>query len=549
MLKSLHIENFVLIDKLDFTPDQALNVITGETGAGKSLLIGALGLLQGERADSKVLLNPENKCVVEGIFEVQHYELEEFFQESDIDYDDNCIIRRQIYPNGKSRAFINDVPVNLDILKKLSVRLMDIHSQHDTLLLGSNDYQLGIIDNYAGLQKPILAYKASYKVFREAEKKFQDLLKELSSLRKEDDYNKFLFNELETAQLDGVKQTELEQEVEKIDNLELVRQLVNDASTAMNAENGALDSLRLSQNALNKLSSYGSPYKGWHERLVSANLELKDIAKELEAEADNLFIDEAQATLVREKLDTIYVLCRKHNLQDLEQLIALRDELGQKVGRTKHSDAEARQAKIELEAAKRKVLEQANDLSAARQAVLDQMILQVNSMLSDLGMPNARLSIQLSQIPPSLSGVDKALFLFAANKGSSPQALKEVASGGEFSRLMLAIKNLVADKGALPTIIFDEIDTGVSGEVALKMGKIFNEMAKKHQLIAISHLPQIAAKGQAHYFVYKEDSPERTTSRIKKLTKEERVQEIAQMIGGTTPSPNTIKSAKELLGV
>ncbi len=549
MLKSLHIENFVLIDQLDFVPHNALNVITGETGAGKSLLIGALGLLQGERADTKVLLNPENKCVIEGVFDVQSYQLAEYFKECDIEYDDSCIIRRQIYPNGKSRAFVNDIPVNLDILKGLSVKLMDIHSQHDTLLLGSNDYQLNLIDSYASLQKPLSAYKLAYKAFREADKRFQDLLRELQSLRKEDDYNKYLYQELDNAQLDGLNQENLEQALEKIDNLELIRNHLNEAAQSLNAEKAALDALRTAQNSLNRVASFSKKYAEWHTRIVSATLEIKDLAQELDNELESLFIDEEEALKVREKLDSIYTLCRKHSLSDLPALLAFKEDLAQKVGRTQHSDTEARLAKQELEKAKKAVQEQANMLSDARKAVIDQMVLQVNSMLNDLGMPNARLLIQMSEAVLGTNGSDKASFLFSANKGVAPQLLKDVASGGEFSRLMLAIKNLLADKVALPTIIFDEIDTGVSGEVALKMGKIFNEMAKKHQLIAISHLPQIAAKGQAHYFIYKEDSESRTTSRIRQLSKDERVKEIAQMIGGTAPSESTIRSAKELLSM
>jgi DNA repair protein RecN (Recombination protein N) len=550
MLKNLTIHNYVLIEYLEMPPSKSMNVITGETGAGKSILLGALGLLKGKRADTKVLLDKANKCVIEGVFDLSGYELKELFEKLDLDYEASCIIRRQIAPSGRSRAFINDNPVTLEVLREVGNYLMDIHSQHDTLQLGSNDFQLDILDNYAQNYTLQASYQAVYKKFKKAEKAYKNLVDKATELQKEYDYNSFLLEEFGKIPLEELDQDSLESELEKLENVEKIKTHLSIAFNTLSNEDGqgVEDALQDILSELSKIVSFGEVYEALHQRLESIFIEVKDLAQELDSEGSDLEMDEEQTELIRTQLSTLYHLEQKHRVQSVEELLVIRDEIAEKVSAVENFEDETRIAQENLEMSKQNVLKVAQSLHTSRQGVCQEIQDKIQSTLFDLGMPNARLKIAFSQISPTTTGTDSIEFLFTANKGIEAQPLKEVASGGEFSRLMLAIKYLMASKVKLPTIIFDEIDSGISGEIAIKVGKMLQQMAKNHQIIAISHLPQVAAKANAHYFVYKsQDGQERTTSQIRQLADNERLTEIAQMIGGANPSPSTFKSAKELL--
>jgi DNA repair protein RecN (Recombination protein N) len=550
MLKNLLIENYALIEKLDISPSPQMNVITGETGAGKSILRGALGLLIGNRADTKVLLRDDKNCIIEGIFELPNADLQPLFEQEGLDFDTHCLIRRQISPGGRSRAFINDTPVSLESLRKIALRLMDIHAQHDTLQLFSNDYQLGILDIFASNQELLAAYQQKYKGYKATERKLKELKEEAARLKKEQDYHQHLLGELQNAELDTLDQEQLEQDLERLENVEFIRSQMHLAHQALaHEEYSAENILREAAHALAKTQNFSKTYQDLYERLQSVLIETKDIAQTLQAETEDLVIDEETAEVIRKILSALYNLQQKHQAPSIAQLRAIRDDLEIKVRKVENSDEEIAQLEEELTYQKG-ILEQiASELSQRRKEVIAPTEAQINYLLSELGIPNAVFSIQTKEIPLSATGADMVEYWFSANKGFKPQPMKDVASGGEFSRLMLAIKYQLAQKIAMPTLVFDEIDTGVSGEIALKMGKIIKELSAKHQVFIISHLPQIAAKGDLHYYVYKKDNSERTVSNIKLLTDEERVEEIAQMIGGSKPSDSTYSSAKELLKI
>jgi DNA repair protein RecN (Recombination protein N) len=550
MLNHLLIKNYALIKQLEIGPSPHLNIITGETGAGKSIMLGAIGMLLGERADTKVLLDSDEKCIVEGTFNLAEYDLEPLFEEAGLDFEQNCTIRREISPAGKSRAFVNDTPVTLDVLRSVGERLMDIHSQHDTLRLGSDDFQLQIVDIFAANQAQLASYRDTYRAFRRAEQHCQRLLKEADDARRELDYQSYLLAELNNAALDGLDQEAMEQELERLDNMETIKASLGLALQYLAGEEQSAEyTLRGALAELRKITAYSPKYEGFFARLDSVFIELRDIGSELADEEGRLFFDEERAQQLKTQLDRVYTLQKKHLKDSLAELVALRDDLAQQVGRALHLDDEIAAAQAAQAQARQAVEAEAARLREGRQAVTGQIEAATNDLLKDLGMPNARLSVDLAAVPPGPSGADAVAFLFSANKGVRPEPLRSVASGGEFSRLMLCIKYILAGKTALPTIVFDEIDTGISGEIAIKVSRMLREMSKRHQLFVISHLPQTAANGDCHYFVYKDNSAERTISRIKKLTKEERISEIAQMIGGANPSATAVKSAKELLAM
>jgi DNA repair protein RecN (Recombination protein N) len=548
MLKHLLIENYALIEKLDISPSAGLNVITGETGAGKSILRGALGMLIGNRADTKVLLQNDRNCIVEGIFQLPNEDLKPLFEEENLDFDTHCLIRRQINPSGKSRAFINDTPVTLDTLRKIALRLMDIHAQHDTLQLFSNDYQLQILDIFAKNQKTLELYQENFKKYRAIEKKLRDLKEEALRLTKEQDYHQHLLQELNQAELDSLDKEQMESDLERLENVEFIRSQMYLAYNALSHEEYSAENiLREAAHALSKTANFSKTYRDLHERVQSLLIETKDLAQTIQSEIEDLVIDEETAEVLRKILSALYNLEKKHQVQSVAELIAIRDDLALKVRRVENFDEEIKQLEEDLAYQKGILFELAEELSAQRQSVVPQMQQEITFLLTELGIPNALFTINFTQVPLSPTGTDFVEYLFSANKGFKPQPLKEVASGGEFSRLMLAIKYRLAKHIHLPTLVFDEIDTGISGEIAIKMGRIIKELSAKHQIFIISHLPQIAAKGDLHYYVYKKDGQERTASNIKLLTDEERVEEIAQMIGGASPSSSTYRSAKELL--
>jgi DNA repair protein RecN (Recombination protein N) len=550
MLNHLLIKNYALIKQLEIDPSAHLNIVTGETGAGKSIMLGAIGMLLGERADTKVLLDSGEKCVVEGQFNLGEYNLQALFEESELDFEQTCTIRREISPAGKSRAFINDTPVTLDVLRGIGERLMDIHSQHDTLRLGTDDFQLQIVDIFANNQAQLTDYQTAYRAFRRAEQHCQRLQKEADEARRELDYNQFQLDELTKAELDGLHQEEMEQELERLENMELIKASLNLALQYLNTEEQSAEPMiRSALSELRKVTAYSSKYEDFFARLDSLFIELRDIGNEIGDEEGRLFFDEEKAHQLNTQLGRIYTLQKKHLKDSLADLIALREELAQKVGRMLNMDDEIAEAKADQERLRQTLQAEAAHLRTSRQAVTAQIEHATNELLRELGMPDAQLSVEMTAVAPGPSGTDAVAFLFSANKGVKPEPLRSVASGGEFSRLMLCLKYILAGKTALPTIIFDEIDTGISGEIAIKVSRMLREMSKRHQLFVISHLPQTAANGDCHYFVYKDNTADRAVSRIKKLTKEERINEIAQMIGGANPSTTAVKSAKELLAM
>ncbi|MEA5426464.1 DNA repair protein RecN [Arcicella lustrica] len=549
MLTKLQIKNYALIEHLVLTPDVALNIVTGETGAGKSIMLGALGLLLGNRADTRTLFNPNEKCVIEGEFDVSGYIIKSIFEEEELDYDEHCVIRREISPQGKTRAFVNDTPVNLETLRRVASQLMDVHSQHDNLLLGANDYQLEIVDTFTQNHDLLDTYKKDFQAFHKAQKVYEQLRIEAKESKKEFDYNSFLLDELQKIKLKAGELEVLEQELNKLENAEEVKSKLLLSAEYLNATEQSIIPLLTSTLAnLNSISTFGEQYLQLKERIQSCLIELKDIAVEVESEAEEVELDDEKITSIQQRLDVIYNLLQKHQVKTDVELLAIQKELEQKVNKVLNIDEALANAKAEVEKTEKEVLISAEALSQSRLISLPVIEKQISDLLKDLGMPNASLKIEDEIIKPSPMGINVINLLFSANKGIKPQPIKNVASGGEFSRLMLAIKYILANKRALPTIIFDEIDTGISGEVSIKVGNMMREMSRNHQLIAITHLHQIAAQGSAHYFVYKDNSSDRTVSRIRKLSNEERIMEIAQMIGGENPSKAIIENAREILG-
>ncbi|GAB3270463.1 DNA repair protein RecN [Larkinella harenae] len=548
MLSHLLIKNYALIEHLEMDPASALNIITGETGAGKSIMLGAIGLLMGNRADTKSLYNPEEKCVIEGYFDVSGYIIENLFEEENLDYDKICVVRREISPSGKSRAFVNDTPVNLELLRRVTSQLMDIHSQHDSILLGSNEYQLQIVDTYAQNDELLRQYRTDYRTYRSKQEAYDRLLSETAQMKKEFDYNNFLYEELQKLALQPAEQEALEQELTILENAEDIKERLQlSADYLDNPEQSVVNYLRNVVNNLNYVGKLTDRFDQLRDRAQSSLIELRDLANEIGMEQDHIETNDSRVEAIRERLNLIYQLQTKHAVKTIAELLEIQADLERKVSKILHSDEALALAKTENEVALQRLMASAEKLSASRQEVSPQIEQQIGGLLVDLGMPNASLKISLTTGKPTENGIDTVSFLFSANKGVKPQQLKNVASGGEFSRLMMAIKYILASKRSLPTIIFDEIDTGVSGEIAIKMGNMMRDMALSHQIIAITHLHQIAAQGKAHYFVYKDHSGNRTVSRVKKLSFNERVQEIAQMIGGNNPSPSVLKNAKELL--
>ncbi len=548
MLKHLSIQNYALIASLEMDPSSKLNIITGETGAGKSIMLGAVGLLLGNRADTKVLFNPDEKCVIEGHFDLTPYRLKSFFADEDIDYEDITIIRRDISKAGKSRAFVNDLPVTLDVLKKIGVKLMDIHSQHDNLQLGDQLYQMNVLDLYAENQDLILTYNQAYKSYKKAAKAYDALKAEASKLREEADFHQFQFEELEKANLKPGEEEALDQELEALENAEDIKLKLNQAITGISGEEfAATDQLKTAQSLLQQLSRFGDQYTSLQERLQSALIEIEDINVELGKLEEKILHDPARIEEVKERVSLIFSLQQKHRVKTIDELIEIRQQLEEKVLQTANLDEALEQAKNDYDKALTVVKEAGEELSESRQSVVNGLKKQLEELLSQLGMPNAQFEVAVEEADLGPHGTDSINFLFSANKGIAPQDIRQVASGGEFSRLMFCIKYILASKTALPTIIFDEIDTGVSGEVAKKMVNMMKTMANSHQVIAISHLPQFAAKGDQHYFVYKDDSQHKTISRIKTLTGEQRILEIAKMIDGENPSPNALQSARDLI--
>ncbi len=550
MLKHLVIKNYALIKALEISPSANLNMITGETGAGKSIMLGAVGLLLGNRADTRALLNENEKCVVEGHFDLGEYDLEPVFEQEDLDYERLSIIRREISTSGKSRAFINDTPVTLDVMKKIGLRLMDIHSQHETLHLGKSSYQLDFIDAWAETIDLKKDYQSSYQSYEAARKKLEKLRQEADEMNKEADYESFLLEELVNAKLEPHEQEELEGMVQLMEHAEEIKTKLNATLEILsNSDFSSLNGLQESNSLLSQLSRFSKSFEELGQRLNSATIEITDIVAELEKAEEEVEFDPEQARQAQERLSLIFHLQQKHNVQDITALIRMQDELQQKVNRFGNMDEELQNAEQEMEQLFAETQQKATVLSKRRLACFGSLEGEFVKLLQKVGIPEATVKIENTTVDPGPDGMDRISILFSANKGIRPQELAKVASGGEFSRLMFCVKYILADKVSLPTIIFDEIDAGISGEIALKLGDMMKNMAGKHQLITISHLPQIAARGDQHYFVYKDSSDNRSVSKIKALSADERIEEIAKMIGGDQPSVVAFDNARELMGI
>jgi DNA repair protein RecN (Recombination protein N) len=548
MIKSLLIKNYALIQHLKMDPSAHFNTLTGETGAGKSIILGALGLLLGNRADSKVLFDEDKKCVIEGTFDISKLNLSEHFESQELDYQDETIIRREISSTGKSRAFINDTPVTLGVMKSISNFLVDIHSQRDTYLLGKASYQLRMFDGYAQNGDLLDEYKLRYKAFKKHESEFNILQKQAEELNKESDYNHFLFEELDKVGLKEGEQEALEEELQIIEHAEEIKSKLFDCQEIMeNSEFSTNSGLQQVLKNIGQISAIAEHFEPLKLRLESCVHELSDIAKEIDNESNKVEFDQSRQEEVQERLGMLFQLYQKHHVNTESKLIEICEELRVKVNKVLNLDDELSVAKEQLDQLDGELKDIGNKLTATRASVLKTFEKELESLLNDMAMPFANIDIQHEVIAPTENGMDKITLLFSANAGISPDELKNVASGGEFSRLMFSIKYMLAGKTSLPTIIFDEIDTGVSGEIAMNMVSMMKEMASRHQVLVITHLPQIAASGDEHYFVYKENENGRSNSKIKKLQQHEREEEIAKMIGGDNPSTIAMENARELL--
>lgn len=530
-------------------PSPHLNIITGETGAGKSIMLGAVGLLLGNRADTKALFTEDQKCVVEGVFDVKGYQLEGVFTAADLDFEPECIIRREISPSGKSRAFVNDTPVTLDILKRIGIRLMDIHSQHESLELANNGYQQDILDLFAGHDDLKTNYQQDYQHYKTCEKQYQTLQSKAHENAQEADYKQFLYNELEAAKLEADELEALEEELEILENAEAIKtnlaqlfQLIDESEFSLTNQ------IKTSLPLLGAIKKYSKSLDGLYERLNSTSIELQDISSEINREQEAVELDPERLQVVKERIDLLFRLQQKHQVNTVNELISIRDRLSEELTAVQNIDEEIQAAEKRFQDAEKSMTSAATQLSASRKKHAEPFGEAIRNLVHKLGIENAVVLLKVAPAKPGSDGADLIEMLFSANKGVQPREVKHVASGGEFSRLIFAVKYLLADKTALPTIIFDEIDTGVSGEVAIQMVSMMKTMAQNHQVISISHLPQFAAGGDAHYFVYKDHSEAKSVSRIKKLQNDERVMAIARMIGGDQPGNSALASAKELLG-
>lgn len=551
MLKQLYIQNYTLIDKLDISFANGFCVITGETGAGKSIMLGAIALLLGQRADSKAIRQGASKCVVEATFGLDNPAavslLKEFDEESDAQ---ECIIRRELMASGKSRAFINDSPAPLTVLKQLGELLLDVHSQHKNLLQNQADFQLEVLDTLAHNEQQRKEYQLTYQTYRQKQKELQEAMETAQQNQAEEDYLNFQFKQLDEARLEPGEQEELEEEQDMLTHAEDIKQAMFECNGLLqNDQQGTISQLRSVLSTLNSLSDMYPKSREWAERVESTYIELKDIADELEQEEERVEFNPQRLELVNDRLDTLYSLQKKHGKQNVEELIELRDELAAKLERIGNSDEHIAALKAEVKRLAKELNAKAKVLTDQRKKSAVIVEKEMKARLIPLGMPNVQFVVEQSTLKePTSTGTDKVRFLFSANKGNTPQELSQVASGGEIARVMLSLKALIAGSVQLPTIIFDEIDTGVSGQIAEKMALIMKEMGdNQRQVISITHLPQIAAKGRVHYKVYKDDNDEITTSHMKQLGDEERVEEIAHMVSGAELTEAALNNARELL--
>lgn len=550
MLQSLYINNFVLIDNLDIHFTDGFSVITGETGAGKSIILGALALVLGQRADARSVRKDANKCVIEATFDISKYQLDAFFLENDLEFDaETCLLRRELYASGKSRAFVNDSPVSLSILKELGARLIDIHSQHQNLLLGDNQFQLKVIDVMAENEILLILYRKEFSRYQALRQEVEALRQEAEALRQEEDYIRFQLEQLEEAHLKPGEQEELEREQEALEHAEEIKSSLYKINQLLEGEETSC--ARILKEALSEaenIERYYAPARETIERLHSAYVDLRDLAQETGSAQEDVEFNPERLEWIHERLNTIYTLQQKHHVRSIEELLNLQNEYQTRLSDIDSIDERIHQAERDLSSSRQELERQAHVISGQRQVAAEEISRRLVALISTLGMPNTRFRIDFQpREEPRADGMDDIQFLFAANRNAELMPVAQTASGGEISRLMLCIKAMIAGFTALPTLIFDEIDTGVSGDIADKMGDIMRDLGSKMQVLAITHLPQIAAKGSAHYYVYKEDVGPETLTRIRPLTSEERVREIARMLSGATLTEASLANARDLL--
>lgn len=550
MLRHLYIKNFTLISELDIPFYPGFSVITGETGAGKSIILGAIALLLGNRADARQVKQGTNKCIVEAHFDLSAYDLRSRFEQMDIDYDpDDCIFRREVSANGKSRAFINDQPVTVSAMRELGNQLIDIHSQHQNLLLQKEDFQLNVVDIMAKDQGLLAEYREAYNAWKTGQRRLDALEKEIADSRTKEDFMRFQLGELEKAQLEDGEQERLEKEIDTLSHIEEIKGTLFEVSNSLTAdEGGAVENVRSSAQNLQKISAIFSDVEELAHRLDSAYIELKDIAQETDSLLENIDFDPNALQQQTDRLDLLNTLEHKYNIADVAGLIEMRDQIADKISKIDSSEDTLQQQREEVTRLKQACEDVAERLTAVRREAAKQIEKEMKKRLQPLGIPNVRFAVEVSDKDLSPDGKDKACFLFSANTSTPMQPVAQVASGGEIARVMLSIKAIISSTVKLPTIIFDEIDTGVSGHVAEKMASIMKEMGNQHrQVISITHLPQIAAMGTTHYKVSKEETAEGTVSHMAILNDDQRVREIAQMLSGSSVTAAAIENAKELL--
>lgn len=549
MLKSLSISNYALIDRVEVAFDSGLTVITGETGAGKSVLLGALSLILGQRSDANALLDKEQKCVVEGEFYIGNYGLIDFFKENDVDYEDVTIIRRELLPSGKSRAFVNDTPVNISFLKSISAQLIDVHSQHQNLLLDDNGFHMMVVDTLAGNKLLIAEYRMRYENYKELQKDIAEMIAENDRQKADLDYMQFQFEQLHSANLKAGEQAELEQSLQQLSHAEEIKvNMVEVVNNLSQEPSPVIDVLADSINKVRRIANFLPDGDELIQRLESARIDLKDIADDLETRSEDMDYNPELIQQVQERLDLLYSLQQKHRVESVEELMGLRDDLQRSIDKVNFFDEELKTKQVKLTQLQQELNDTCKKITDSRVKVFGEIKSSIEKQLQSLGIPHANFVVQ-HQVSKqfTVNGKDEIEFLFAGNKGGIPAPINKVASGGEISRVMLSIKSLLSSSKGLPTIIFDEIDTGVSGEVADQMGEIMTQMGQSMQVISITHLPQITVKGDHHYKVFKTDEADKTISNIRKLTHEDRVVEVAKMLSGSTLSEAALENARSLL--
>jgi len=549
MLQSIRIQNFALIEETEIQFNDGLTVITGETGAGKSILLGALGLTLGNRFDTNALNNKDKKCIIEARFDLSKYQLKSFFVEHELDYEDVTSIRREITVEGKSRAFVNDTPVTLAIIKELSEQLIDIHSQHETILLKENHFQLELVDAFAKTTALYFDYKKQYLSLQKLKKQLAEFLEQELQAKKEVDYFQFQFTELEEANLKIGELKLLEDESETLENAEFIKGNLVKASVVINGgDENILSAIAQLKQGLQSISKFGSQFNELYERINSLSIELKELNADINSVEENVVYDNVKLEIVNAQLDKLNKLLKKHNVKTEDELLEIKNSFEDKLQQFSSIELSIEKIQKEISVQEKNCLNLAKTLSKKRKESVSEIEENIKVLLSNLSMPNAQFKISISDLDTfGINGLDKIEFLFSANKGQDFKEIGKTASGGELSRLMLCLKSLLADRTLLPTIVFDEIDTGVSGDVADKIGIILEKMGKSLQVITITHLPQMASKGKNHLFVYKMDSKEKTTSHIKRLNEVERIEEIAKMLSSGKPTEIALKNANELL--